>query len=148
MLIKYLDLLIIFTLYFILASIASLIINRMWFYDFDPKTNKLPTIVILLQVIIEVVITGFVGHHIRLLISSIPFPYLDKNYSREGLVEISGGVVFAFSVLSFQINLKNKTMYLFKKFQKKEQSFFLNVFGKNPVKIESKKNAEEINNSI
>ena len=136
MLVKYLDLLVIFTLYFIFASIASLLLNRMWFYDFDPKTNTKPTYIILLQVIIEVVLTGFVGHHIRLLISSIPFPYLDQNYSREGLVELSGGVVFAFSVLSFQVNLKRKTLYLLKKFQKKERAFFSHYFGKDPIKID------------
>ena len=102
---------------------ASLILNSKWFYDFNPETNTLPTYIILLQVIIEIVLTGFAGHFIRLIISNIPFPYLNWDYSRDGLVEISGGVVFAFSVLSFQANLKKKTLYLLEKFREMESVF-------------------------
>ena len=130
-----LDLIIIFTLYFIIASTTSLILNRIWFYDFNPDTNTKPTWIILIQVIIEIVLTGFVGYFIRNFISSIKFPYLDQNYTREGLVEMSGGVVFAFSVLSFQQNLKRKSIYLFKKFQKIERNFFINVFDKDPSNL-------------
>ena len=134
--IKYLDLIVIFTLFFILASIASLILNRMWFYDFNPETNTRPTWVILCQVIIEIILTGFAGYFIRNFIAGIQFPYLNGDYTRQGLVELSGGVVFAFSVLSFQQNLKRKSIYLFDKIQKKERNFFIRVFGKDHTGLE------------
>ena len=113
---RILDLSFIYTLYFFLTTFISISINKIFGHFDEYKYETRSSFIILSEILLEIILLGIAAHYIRIIISSIPSPFLGiKAYNRNGLEELSGGVIFAFVIIIFQVHLTEKIRYLYKR---------------------------------
>jgi hypothetical protein len=99
--------------YFVFGSFMSITINQSMRTTSDDELKKISTI----SLIIDIMFTfGFIGlgfYLIRLLVKSIPYP-LDGSfgYEHSKLREVSGGIIVAYVMYTYQTKLLKKMVEL------------------------------------
>ena len=110
-------LIVIYTLYFIFAIIISNVLNFSS-GKFDETTYKKRNIfIILLEILLEVLIVCICAFYSNVIISNIVMPF-DISLSRANSLQSSGGIIITFMMMIFQINMKKKIAFLYKKITK------------------------------
>ena len=116
-LITILHLIVIYTLYFIFAIIISNVLNFSS-GKFDETTYKKRNIfIILLEILLEVLIVCICAFYSNVIISNIVMPF-DISLSRANSLQSSGGIIITYMMMIFQINMKKKIAFLYKKITK------------------------------
>lgn len=114
--IRILDLSFIYSLYFFVATGFSVSINRLFGYFDEFNYKNRSSLTILTEILIEIILVGIGAHYIRIIISKIPSPFIGmKYYNRDDLVELAGGVIFAFIIIIFQAQLRHKIRFLYQR---------------------------------
>jgi hypothetical protein len=104
----------IFTLYCILGSAISIILNKITSRKDISEYDTYSSYRLFNEILGEIVITGICAFYLRLFIGYIS-SFLSV-YSYLGQTELSGGIINAFLMMNFQANLKYKINLLYKRY--------------------------------
>ena len=110
--IKMLDIGIITTIYFILGYIISWGVNKLYYNFNEDKTHN--SILVFLEICMQIFVIGILIYIIRNIIQLIPFPFEGfYGYQHFRVKELNnGGVALGFGVFYAQENIKEKLSYL------------------------------------
>ena len=116
--IKLLDISLLGIYYLFGGIIVSLMIDKL-FPEFDESVySQKSSIEIFLEICLNISSMMIVVYILRNIVERIPFP-LDGlfGYDHSRVIEIKGGILIAFAVITFQHNFKNKVTFLINRFK-------------------------------
>ncbi len=124
---KIIDISMIGILYLLLGIISALFINNLLYQkEFEDKNERRSSIFYVLKILIRTSFIMISAYLIRNIIMKVPV-FFDGiyGYKHTRIKELSGGVIIAFSIISFQPQYKKDIEALIKKFDSKYGFKFL-----------------------
>tara|TARA_B100000902_G_C26905238_1_gene714117 strand:- start:294 stop:674 length:381 start_codon:yes stop_codon:yes gene_type:complete len=114
--IKLLDISLLGIYYFFGGILVSLLINKLLPKYDEEKYKKITLVQLIFEISLNVSFIMVSAYFLRKIVQHIPFPLNGYyGYDHNRVSELKGGILISFAIISYQLNLKNKTNLLISK---------------------------------